>query len=237
VTDAGLAHLVGHATLKEIGLTGTAVTDAGVAHLKGVPKLAVLHLDDTAVTDAALRHLGGHPGLQYLNVGGTRVTERGVRTLHAADPTRQIIYSGGLLGSPDPDHTAANWIASLDGVSRGRAGPNDRVVLTTVNVSHKAFKDGELSYLRDLQGLERLYLNDTAVTDGGLVHLKQLKALTVLDLRGTAVTDGGLVHLTVLKGLKRLRVARTTITEQGVKEFQAAVPGCEVDRDGGDPNE
>ena len=55
--DAGLAHLSGAITLKELSCVGTKITDAGLEHLKGLKNLEVLKVYNTAVTRPALEEL------------------------------------------------------------------------------------------------------------------------------------------------------------------------------------
>jgi len=63
-----------------------AVTDAGLAHLKGFASLKVLELRNTGVTDDGLKALAWLKSLRELFVGGTKVTADGVKALRAALP-------------------------------------------------------------------------------------------------------------------------------------------------------
>ena len=59
-TDAGLVHLKGLTSLKELRLVGfVRISDAGLVHLEALTNLQKLHLSFTQVTDAGLVHTVG----------------------------------------------------------------------------------------------------------------------------------------------------------------------------------
>jgi len=59
-TDAGLVHLKGLTSLKELRLVGfVRISDAGLVHLKGMTNLQNLQLLETRITDAGLVHTAG----------------------------------------------------------------------------------------------------------------------------------------------------------------------------------
>ena len=57
ITDAGLAHLKGLVTMKELDLDGCEITDAGLVHLKGLSNLKKVILSVTKITDAGVKSL------------------------------------------------------------------------------------------------------------------------------------------------------------------------------------
>ena len=69
ITDAGLVHLKGLASLTELDLPKY-ITDAGLVHLKELKKLESLSLFYTKVTDAGLGHLKELTSLQSLRSVG-----------------------------------------------------------------------------------------------------------------------------------------------------------------------
>jgi Leucine-rich repeat (LRR) protein len=92
----------------------------------------------------------------------------------------------------------------------------------------------------ELTNLLELDLSQTQITDAGLEHLKGLPDLTRLSLRGTDVTDAGLERLKVLSPLGRrstrgwpvpgsLNLIDTQVTEAGVRNFQKALPNCNIE--------
>jgi hypothetical protein len=67
------------------------VGDAGLVHLKGLSSLRELNLRCTKVTDAGLVHLKGLTGLRKLDIRYTKVTPAGVRDLQKAIPPLEIV--------------------------------------------------------------------------------------------------------------------------------------------------
>ena len=89
--------------------------------------------------------------------------------------------------------------------------------------------DADLTHLKGLTGLQRLWLQDTKVSDAGLVHLERLTALQELDLSNTQVSDAGLKHLNGMSSLQRLCLINTHVSDEGVAELRAALPNCNIE--------
>jgi hypothetical protein len=84
VTDAGLRHVRGLTTLREIDLYEAGfITDAGLAHIEGLKQLRSLNLMLTQVTDAGMVHLRGLTNLRELNLCFTKVGDVGLAQLEA----------------------------------------------------------------------------------------------------------------------------------------------------------
>jgi hypothetical protein len=71
-------------------LADTEITDDGLVHLSGMASLEVLHLNSTSITDAGLEHLKELTNLQALALGRTQVSNNGIRGLKQALPKVQI---------------------------------------------------------------------------------------------------------------------------------------------------
>ena len=71
--------------------------------------------------------------------------------------------------------------------------PGKPAVYVSLN-REEGVTDAGLVHLKELAGLEELWLTETTVTDAGLVHLKGLTRLEKLNLQQTKVGDAGLVH-------------------------------------------
>ena len=98
ITDAGLKHLRGLTSLKELDISGSTVspgrrtiTDAGLENLRNLRKLEKLNLDLTEVTDEGLRHLIPLTQLRVLSLKETHVTAAGVNRLQRALPDCEIV--------------------------------------------------------------------------------------------------------------------------------------------------
>jgi tRNA A-37 threonylcarbamoyl transferase component Bud32 len=156
---------------------------------------------------------------------------------------RFTLSSVDLFGRPVTDADLAN-LKGVTGLTElflkgtrltdaGLVHLKDHPRLRFLSVAGTEVTDAGLARLQDCQELEDLGLDATRVSDEGLIHLMDLKKLKLIWLHDTAVTDAGLAHLKVLSGLTRLVVHKTKVTAKGVAEFQAAVPGCKVEWDGG----
>ena len=76
--------------------------------------------------------------------------------------------------------------------------------------------DAMLVYVKDLQKLRDLAMQETKVTDDGLKNLAGLVHLEKLNLTNTQVSDAGLMHLQRLTALKRLRLAHSRVSGAGL---------------------
>ena len=77
-------------------------------------------------------------------------------------------------------------------------------------------------HLRQLNALERLRLEDTALTNEGVTSLGQLSALTDIVLAGADVADVGLRALTVLPGLRRLDLRSASLDDADLRPLAEA---------------
>jgi hypothetical protein len=113
VSDAGLAHLDGLASLKELDLSDSRITDLGLVHLKGMKSLERLSLARTGITDLGLVHLRSLTSLRAISLRGTDVSNAGVVHLKALTNLRSLDLSG-----TDVDEIAARELRrSLPNVS------------------------------------------------------------------------------------------------------------------------
>jgi hypothetical protein len=94
ISDAGLAHLEGHAHLQTLYLMGTQVSDDGMPVLAGLPQLTWLKLGDTKVTDAGVAHLAESKSLEFLFLQGTPVTDACLAHLAKMESLREVILYG-----------------------------------------------------------------------------------------------------------------------------------------------
>ena len=76
--------------------------------------------------------------------------------------------------------------------------------------------DAALAYVKDLQNLRDLGLQEAKITNDGMKSLSGLVHLQKLSLSQTHVGDAGLEHLRTLAELRCLRLADTAITGMGL---------------------
>jgi hypothetical protein len=108
-----------------------------------------------------------------------------------------IRASGGWAGqSPDPKN------------------PEKFAQLTGTRADDKLMK-----LLKDIGGLKRVTLRDTAVTADGLAQLEQCKDLQSLSIEGEKVTAKHLKAIATLKGLRELRMRPTDFTDADLEQL------------------
>jgi hypothetical protein len=90
--------------------------------------------------------------------------------------------------------------------------------------------DADLLYLRDLDRLEILNLNNAPIGDAGLAHIMGLSRLRELSLDGTGVTDKGLAYLKGFPRLRTLNLQRTAVTDAGVEALRRTMQDLEIVR-------
>lgn len=153
----------------------------------------------------------------------------------------------GLLFWPTPHRNAIARVEELNGFYREERDQDGRRVASVIFIG-RPIKDDDLTTLKDIHPLNRVFLDstpvtddglahlveieglewvsvgDTAVTDEGMVHLSQIPTLQVVHLRKTRVSDAGLAHLHELPKLTHVTVGQTKITQAGIDALQRTTP-------------
>jgi hypothetical protein len=100
--------------------------------------------------------------------------------------------------------------------------PHEAVVDGEFRVTLTGLKDFDYSTLPQRRALYNvLQMANPDVTDQTLPYLRGMNQLRSLDLNDTQVTDEGLPILAELPNLQELRLARTKITDEGFKKHLA----------------
>lgn len=89
--------------------------------------------------------------------------------------------------------------------------------------------DDGLEVVAQMNELQRLYLQNTAVTGEGLSHLTELERLEYLNLYGAPVDDGGLVHLRAITSLRTVYLWQTNVSGEGVERLREERPEISVE--------
>lgn len=222
LTDAGLIHLTGVKTLRELILTGTHITPVGLRPLNGQLELLAVDLElCDGIDDAACEVLGQWKSLRSLvfkksGFEKRSITDAGLKQLQSLSDLEVLNLYG--------NHVTDAGLISLQ----------SHLKLRDVNLSLMAITDAGLQHLKPLAQLERLevlYSEGFAgpkLTDGLSDPLAGLPGLKSLNLTGARLTDAGLERLHGLKNLTHLQLVRTRVTDAGVTKIQVAIPDCKI---------
>ncbi|MCS7306413.1 MAG: hypothetical protein NZ602_15055 [Thermoguttaceae bacterium] len=98
----------------------------------------------------------------------------------------------------------------------GRLPALEKIEIRGGNITSKG-----LVHLKDLQGLQRLYLCEVPLDDEALKHLAGLTKLIALSLEKTGITGKGLAYLKNLKNLEVLNLADNPIDDKAIGHLEA----------------
>jgi hypothetical protein len=102
--------------------------------------------------------------------------------------------------------------------------------LENVNLNLRLTGDKEMPILAKLTNLRVLRLENGSVGDKSAAHWASFPKMRVLHLQDCHVTDKSVPALKKMTSLRELNIRGTFITQAGVKELQAALPQCKIDR-------
>ncbi|HOX58264.1 MAG TPA: redoxin family protein [Candidatus Paceibacterota bacterium] len=206
ITDAGLAHLTGHAGLEVLDLCNTKVTDRGVEYLKSLPSLRAVNLrkrdfdrKNPPITDAATVHLKAIPSLEQVSLCADGLTDEGVINLSQLPRLKRLELPMPQWNDPK-SYLSPYTEKSIKELARVRS-------LEELGLAGPGVTDAAMTHLAQLVNLRSLNLFGCPVSDEGLAKLTALKALEDLTMMGDSdVTIGGLNKLNSLDRLTNLRV-------------------------------
>lgn len=101
-------------------------------------------------------------------------------------------------------------------------GPREKIVNGEVHITLTGWDRKDYSILSQRPNTVVLQMANGDVTDQTLDYLKGMDSLRELDLNDSAVSDAALEVLAALPGLQELRLARTRITDAGFQKHLAA---------------
>ena len=198
ITDAGLAHLSHIPTLEMVNLSGNRnITDKGIAYLKKLPALKNLSVNRCKLTDEAVSHLSHVKTLESLNLPSHDISDRGLADI-ATFPKLRELHVGGDISDAGIAHLAK--LTNLE----------------ELEIDGKDITDEGIRQLSRLPNLTKLNLNGCpGLTSEGIRQIAKLPNLTDLVLScGPNIGDDALSQMTKMKGLKKLRLglAETNMT-------------------------
>jgi hypothetical protein len=129
-------------------------------------------------------------------------------------PLVVLLISGLLLGAP----YAANYFNE----KFGNLGPREKIVNGELHITLTGWGGTDYSFLEKKRDTVVLQMANPNVTDETLNYLRGMDRLRELDLNDTQVTDEGLALVSGLPRLEELRLARTKISDEGFRQHLGA---------------
>ncbi len=129
-------------------------------------------------------------------------------------PLVVLLISSVLLGAPYAVNYYIEHFADL--------GPREKIVNGELHITLTGWHGAEYSFLEKKRTAVVLQMANPDVTNETLNYLRGMEQLRELDLNDTQVTDEGLSVVAGLPRLEELRLARTRISDEGFRKFLSA---------------
>jgi hypothetical protein len=240
-TDEALALLAGLPTITCLGLGGShALTDDGLRVLASVPNLRELDISGIPISDAGLEVLFELKKLETLNLAGTRVTDRGIGVLEANRTLRDVNLAwtstgdgaiAALAGKPRLGRFMTGNEVTDSGLAMFHQWPvyktwqggEARMALLSYRSDPNQlalrgrFTDRGLEYLRGLDGLFGLNVDDSALA----LTAAALEPLVSLPNLGWLAVDAKDDWMPYIARMPKLRFLAAQDTSAGDDGFAA----------------
>ena len=230
-TEAGLNALLKNDELRSLAITNFrdryAVLSIGALQsINGASRLLHLSLRGVRGVSGHLS-LGGLQCLQALRISNAGANDRDVAGLDKLVSLRRLDLGGNrITPAVLPSIGSLQKLTALD--LRGMKFTDDAQLvhlrrlteLTALSLEDTGIHSSALTFLRDLQQIEQLYLSGCPeVGDDFMEAAGPMPELRELHLNSTRVTDGGLPRSDRWPMLMDLRVADTNVTDAGIAKL------------------
>jgi hypothetical protein len=125
-------------------------------------------------------------------------------------PLVLLLISGVLLGAPYAINYYIEQFVDL--------GPREKIVSGELHITLTGWHEADYSFLEKKRSAVVLQMANPDVTDQTLNYLRGMDQLRELDLNDTQVTDEALPLVAGLPRLEELRLARTKISDEGFRK-------------------
>lgn len=188
--------------LERLSLAGTSITDAGLEHLRGLDSLREVNLAWTRTGDGAIRALAGKPHLGRFT-SGLEVTDDGVGLLH--DWPALVSWPGGdeSLGLFAYEEGPTRLALRGPFTDRGLARLRGLDGLFSLNLDDRRLAITPAG-LQPLTDLPRLAVLAIAATDEWMPHVAALPRLRHLIVQDTPAGDDGFTALARSRTLENI---------------------------------
>lgn len=241
MTDGDLRQLHNFPSIVWLDLRGTQVTDVGLQELACLPLLHTLFLNASQTTPLGLKTLRENRQLHAFTnswvacrqgrTGPQPIAELYLEVTSLNDHELQLLRDAGLrqLKTLDLDEATASDVALralqevglLHALMNARSFDGSRPTgvhdIAMLNLSNTRVSHLGLEALAELDQLQTLYLDHTALVDRAVAPLAHLVSLKTLNLWGNPVTDAGLKQVARLPQLEALCLSQTRVTSNGLQ--------------------
>jgi len=213
LSDMAASWVVQLPELTKLRISGqNSFTDRFVERIVSLPKLQKLTIASDSLTDESLSSLSKKTSLQQLRIGSRRFTNRGMKALFDSKSLRYL-----SIRLPEGTEVQAHV---LDAINPPK--------LQGLEVFKPDLKDGDLSFLPRLTGLQYLILEEEnsrskdpgahpGLSDGAALLIAQLPELAEIDiLWHTTLTDRFVEEIASLPKLRRLNISSDSFTDESI---------------------
>jgi hypothetical protein len=134
----------------------------------------------------------------------------------ARGPVGVLLLAGVVIAIPYGVNVYQRFFPNL--------GPREKIVDGELHITLTGWDRTDYAVLQAKPNVVVLQMANPDVNDGTLVYVKEMNRLRELDLNDTQVSDEGLRLLVELPQLAELRLARTRITDEGFRQYLSEKP-------------
>lgn len=211
VTDEGLKELLPLKNLERLVIGSDKLTGSGFKHLAGLKSIRALELSGKKLSADGLGQLRQFPGLTELSVGSCNLSTDAIKALVSLEKLTVLKM----------EYVRLNEEGARE-LTRFKNAPAIRLSLESLSAPAPVLKG--LQGVKNLTSLKVF----SEIPAGSIKELVTLTSLTSLNLGSTHVTDDVLKQLPALKNLKWLEFQGGHASKEAIREFRAAMPGCQV---------
>jgi hypothetical protein len=241
ISDRGFARLPSMPKLASLRISSP-LTGASFAALANFPKLAELEAHGLRVSAEDAAALADLPDLVWLDLIAAELEDAALAQFARIRKLDGLLIDRPVHG-PTGAKPSADSIAKLATcrqltlLSLDRCDVNDHTVeilarglpqLKELFLRKTKVTDASLPFLRAMERLEVLALDETAVSSDGLTKLAGHPALKELWLTGTTITDDVIPFLARLPKLEKIWLSDTHVTAEGAALLRSASPHVRV---------
>ncbi|KAA5541449.1 protein kinase [Roseiconus nitratireducens] len=236
VTDVAMASIRRQKFLRSLTLDRTQITEQGLEALADLPLLKEVNLAFMPqISGEVTKTLAKLPRLEYLKLNQCSVYGPGLERLHDRGIKRLAIGHPKLDGPMLEKYILPFGDLEQLGLAGARITDDDLKLLLPISLKWQLhlgwnpnIKGPGLTYVKQMQPFQQLFLVNTAVDDEGLKFLSGAANIERLYLQETAVGDASIQTLKTMPNLTDVYLQNTNFTADGIHQLRAEMPAVNV---------